>query len=72
MDDARYEKVSRWRAVAAGLPPALLLFVLGGYWTLMSWGVVGDARPSRLVEATGPIVAGFGVALAYVVLRRSR
>ncbi|KAA1417100.1 hypothetical protein F0U44_18175 [Nocardioides humilatus] len=65
----RYGAPSRWRALALGLPPAILMIVVGGYWTLSAWGVFGEADKSATAEFVGPIIAGFGVALAYVCLR---
>lgn len=70
MDETRYGKAPRWRALLLGLPPAILMVGVGGYWTLMSWGVLGGTQVSGLTETIGPIMAGFGVALAYVCLRK--
>lgn len=71
MDDERYDKTSRWKIAGLCLPPALLLTLLGGYWTLMSWGVFNDDE-SRTLGAVGPILAALGVALAWVCLRPRR
>ena len=69
MDEQRYGRATpRWRILALGLPPALLLLALGAYWTLLSWGVFGG-ETSRSLGAVGPIVAGFGVALLWVCVR---
>lgn len=70
MDESRYGKPSVRSRLLLGLPPAIFMLALGGYWTLMSWGVVGDASGSRTLGTVGPIVAGLGVALGYVCLRR--
>lgn len=72
MDESRYGKAPRSRGIVLGLPPALFLMFLGGYWTLLSWGVVGDEAPSRSLGAVGPILGGLGVALAWVCLRPRR
>lgn len=70
MDESRYGRASRWKVLALGLPPAIFMIALGGYWTLQSWGVVEDSGGSRTASAVGSILAGFGVALAYVCIRR--
>jgi hypothetical protein len=70
MDEARYGRTPRWRVMMLGLPPAILAVVAGGYWTLASWGLLDTARPPALLATIGPIVAGFGVALVYVSIRR--
>jgi hypothetical protein len=67
--DERYGRSSRWRALAVGIPLALCLIALGGYWTLLSWGALGGGRGSTSAGVIGPILAGFGVALGYVCLR---
>lgn len=72
MDDTRYGKTPRWQILALGLPPAVLLVALGIYWTLVAWGVVGDGEKSEAFSVIGPLVAGFGVALGFVVLRPRR
>lgn len=72
MDESRYGKTPRSCTLVLGIPPALLTMVLGGYWTLLSWGVLGDNDGSKALGAVGAIVAGFGVALAYVCLRKRR
>lgn len=69
MDESRYGRPPRWRALALGLPPAVLMAAVGVYWTLLAWGVLGDGEKSQAFAVIGPLVAGFGVALAYVVLR---
>lgn len=71
MDEQRYGRTPRSRILAVGLPPALLLIALGGYWTLLSWGVLGG-ETSRSLGAVGPIMAGFGVALLWVCVRPRR
>lgn len=72
MDESRYGKSPRRRILALGIPPAVAMMTLGGYWTLLGWGVVGDQPESRTLGAVGPIIAGFGVALAYVCIRPKR
>lgn len=72
MDESRYGRAPRWRALAIGLPPAVVLVAVGVYWTLLAWGVLGEAEESPAFSVIGPLVAGFGVALAYVVLRPRR
>jgi len=72
MDESRYGKPSRWAALLLALPVVVFLLSVGGYWSLMAWGVVGDAGGSRALGAVGPILAGFGVALGYVSLRPRR
>lgn len=71
MDEERYGRTPRSGILVLGLPPALLLIALGGYWTLLSWGVFGD-ETSRSLGAVGPIMAGFGVALLWVCVRPRR
>ena len=72
MDESRYGKTSWRRIVALGILPAVVMMTLGGYWTLLAWGVVDDQPESRTLGAVGPILAGFGVALAYVCIRPKR
>jgi hypothetical protein len=72
MDESRYGKTPRWRVLALGLPPAVLLIGLGVFWTLAAWGVLGSGGSSEAFSVIGPLFAGFGVALAYVVLRPRR
>ena len=72
MDESRYGKTPRRRILALGIPPAVAMMTLGGYWTLLAWGVVGNQPASRTLGAVGPIIAGFGVALAYVCIRPKR
>lgn len=72
MDGSRYGRAPRWRILALGLPPAVAMVGIGVYWTLMSWGVIGGATGATTLGALGPILAGFGVALAYVCLRPRR
>lgn len=72
MNDSRYGKTPRRRILALCLPLAMAMITLGGYWTLLAWGVVGNDRESRTLGAIGPIIAGFGVALAYVCIRPRR
>lgn len=69
MDQDRYGARPRRQKLLLGLPPAVLLLVVGGYWTLLSWGVIGDTK-SETFSIIGPIIAGFGVALGWVVLQR--
>lgn len=68
MDENRYGATPRWKILALGLPVAILLLVAGGYLSLVSWGVIGDEQ-SRGLSVLGPLVAGFGVALGWVVVR---
>ena len=42
MDESRYGKTPRRRILALGIPPAVAMMTLGGYWTLLAWGVVGN------------------------------
>lgn len=72
VDESRYGKTPRWRILVLALPPALTMMVVGGYWTLLSWGVLDEQGTSNTLDALGPIVAGFGLALAYVSLRSQR
>ncbi len=60
------------RALLIGLPPAIFLLVLGGYWTIESWGWLGGEPTSGLAASFGPIMAGLGVALGWVVVRGGR
>ena len=69
MDESRYGKTPRWRILAFGLPPAVLLLVAGVALTLAAWGVIGTGEKSEGLAVLGALLAGFGVALAYVVLR---
>lgn len=57
-----------------GLALALLMLVAGGLSAVESFGWIGnDPAPSGGARATlGPILAGLGVALAYVTLRKRR
>ena len=68
MDESRYGKAPAWQRFALGLPPAIIMLAVGGYWTLLSWGVIGDQQ-SKFFSIVGPILAGLGVALAYVTVR---
>lgn len=68
MDENRYGTTPRWKILALGLPVALLLLLAGGYLSLVSWGVIGDDE-SKGLSVLGPLVAGFGVALGWVVVR---
>lgn len=70
--ESRYGQTPKYRVLLLGLPPALLLIALGALWTLQSWGVIGDDAGSKSLSAVGSIVCGFGVALAYVVIRPRR
>ena len=72
MDESRYGKAPRWRSLALGLPPAIVMIAVGTYWALLAWGVIGTGEESQAFSVIGPLVAGFGVALAYVVLRPRR
>ena len=45
----------------------LLMFGAGGVWTMQSMGVWEGGNP--FTHAIGPVVAGLGVALTYVVWR---
>lgn len=57
-----------------GLGLALLLVLVGALWTLQGLGYVeGSSMTGEDTWAViGPIVAGFGVALGYVVIRGRR
>lgn len=68
MDEHRYGTTPRWKILALGLPVAILLAAAGVYLSLVSWGVIGDEE-SKGLSVLGPIVAGFGVALGWVVVR---
>jgi hypothetical protein len=66
--------LSRIRPVKKTLPVALgaVMAVVGAVWTLQGLGYL-EGSPMTGVEiwaVIGPLVAGFGVALAYVGLRR--
>lgn len=52
----------------AGLALALLMIVAGAMWSIPT----GSDQPKSVLTAVGPILAGFGVALAYVALRSKR
>jgi len=68
MDESRYGKPPAWHRFALGLPPAIVMLVMGGYWTLLSWGVIGDEE-STFFSIVGPLLAGLGVALGFVTVR---
>jgi hypothetical protein len=66
--------LSTIRPVKKTLPITLgvLMFVIGGVWTFQGLGYL-KGSPMTGVEiwaVIGPLVAGFGAALAYVGLRR--
>lgn len=68
--------VSKIRPVKKTLPVALgaLMFVVGAVWTFQGLGYL-KGSPMTGVEVwavIGPIVAGFGIALAFVGLRGRR
>lgn len=42
MDESRYGKTPRRRILALGIPPAVAMMTLGGYWTLGSAARTGD------------------------------
>lgn len=71
MDENRYGTTPRWKILAFGLPVAILLVAAGVYLSLVSWGVIGDEE-SKGLSVLGPLVAGFGVALGWVVVRPRR
>lgn len=71
MDEDRYGQTSRTGALLLGVPVALFLVGLGGYLTVLSWGVLGGGT-SQSLGAIGPIAAGLGVALLWVCLRPRR
>jgi hypothetical protein len=50
----------------------VLMFVVGGIWTLQGLGYLGGSpmTGSSVWAVLGPLVAGFGVALAFVSVRR--
>ena len=54
-----------------GLMGAVLLIVLGGFLTLFGLGGTDGGATSRSWATLGPIIAGFGVALAIVTARPS-
>ena len=57
----------------AGLILALLMMVAGGLWTFEGLGWIGESAAGRSTQAAlGPVLAGFGVALAYVTIRSHR
>lgn len=53
-----------------GVALALLMLGVGVLWTLQGAGKLSTAPRSNSLATLGPIVAGFGVALGYVTLRR--
>jgi hypothetical protein len=57
-----------------GLSAAVIMVVVGVVWTLQGLDYLGGSSMSG--ESTwaiiGPVVAGFGVALGFVVVRRER
>ena len=57
-----------------GLVFALLMIVAGALWTAEGLGWTGEASESsqRNQAILGPAIAGFGIALAYVIARRRR
>lgn len=58
----------RWIGFALGV----LMLVAGGLWALEGLGWVGDGDPVRGPKTTlGPVIAGLGVALSIVSLRRT-
>lgn len=70
----RPSSVSTIRPVKKTLPVTLgvLMVVVGAVWTFQGLGYL-EGSPMTGVEiwaVIGPILAGFGVALAYVGLRR--
>ena len=70
----RVSPVSTIRPVKKTLPVTLgvLMVVVGAVWTFQGLGYL-EGSPMSGVEiwaVIGPIIAGFGVALAYVGLRR--
>lgn len=70
----RVSSVSTIRPVKKTLPVTLgvLMVVVGAVWTFQGLGYL-EGSPMTGVEiwaVIGPILAGFGVALAYVGLRR--
>ena len=56
------------KAKAVGLALAILMLVAGALWTFQP----GAREDNETLAALGPILAGFGVALVYVILRRGR
>ena len=69
MDPDRYGSRPRWLRLLLGLPVAAVLILVGGYWTLLSWGVIGDTT-SQAFSLIGPLFAGLGVALGWVIVQR--
>ncbi|WP_370289831.1 hypothetical protein [Nocardioides sp.] len=70
MDESRYGRTPRWKVLAVGLPPAILLFLIGAVLTVQSWGVLDGTEESTSLSILGPLLAGLGVALGFVVVRR--
>lgn len=61
-----------WGRKALGLAGGLFMIALGSMWTAQGLGWLPGAASSASPLATlGPLVAGFGVALGYVSLRKS-
>ncbi len=60
--------MGRWVAVLAGV----LMFAAGALWTFQGLGYVGGSSMSGQEQwaVIGPAVAGLGVALVLVALRR--
>lgn len=57
---------------AAGLLLALLMLGVGALWTAQGLGVVGESpseKDALWYGTVGPVLGGFGVALAYVIVR---
>lgn len=58
----------RWVGVAL----AVLMILAGGLWAFEGLGWLGEGDPLRGPRTTlGPVMAGLGVALGYVSLRRT-
>lgn len=60
-----------WRRVIA-TALAIVMIVAGVLWTAEGNGWIGNTAPSRGAATLGPILAGLGVALAWVSLQRRR
>lgn len=59
----RLGRMGKWIAFAL----AVVMFGAGGVWSMQSLGVWEGGNP--FTHSIGPIVAGLGVALAFVSLR---
>lgn len=53
-----------------GIALGALMVLAGGLWTGDALGWFGEASGSSLASVLGPLVAGFGVALLWVLVTR--